>query len=106
MKNKITTDFEWCFETWDEHEDILDNMFFDNLKDAQFKSCDLNSLFKLVLVRSKYTEEESLIDRLWCYVKPDLVLSDSFCDELGNPIRKCLKKFVTEFDKWKVNSNG
>lgn len=93
MRNKV--EYEWCYETIDEHGDILDNDFEETL--AAFD--DSRKTDDLCLVRNEGNDEDGLVERLWAYVK-DGKLPETFSDSMGTPIGIDVpKRFLAEFEK-------
>lgn len=62
MRNKII--YEWCIETLDENEDVIDNSFWDELPKEPLEENQ-----QLCLVRNEGNEADGLTDRLWAYVE-------------------------------------
>lgn len=82
--------YEWCWETLDEHGDIIDSNSSEKLEPGEGR---------LVLVRSEGDGIDGLQDRLWAYVDAGK-LPECFSDCNG-AITGCKvpEKYVTEFKK-------
>lgn len=61
MPNKVI--YEWSIETVDEHGDIIDSSFWDELPKEPLEENQ-----RLCLVRNEGNETDGLTDRLWAYV--------------------------------------
>lgn len=61
----MTTTYEWCVETKDEHGDIVDSDFRDKLAELTMPKENQD----LVLIRYTGNEIEGETDRQWAYVK-------------------------------------
>lgn len=61
----METRYEWCYETTDEHGDILSGDFEDKLKDFQ----DNRKTSQLCLVRNVGDEIDGVQYRSWAYVE-------------------------------------
>jgi hypothetical protein len=93
--------YEWDIETWDEWDDIIDHHHADKVAEL-FNYLDKfgdpenpDHQYKLVLVRTLWSDLEGVIDRTWAYVKDDL-LDSSFCDGLGKKEARVPKRFHVE----------
>lgn len=84
--------YEWCYETIDEHGDILDNDHADKLSDFS----EDRRTKQLCLVRNEGNNEDGLQDRYWAYVKNGK-LPEFFEDGAGHLINISVpKRFHTE----------
>ncbi len=94
MRNEIK--YEWCYETVDEHGDILENDFSDTLSGfVENQKTDT-----LCLVRTEGNEEDGVQDRVWAYVK-DGKLPVQFSDSTGEEIMVTVpEKFYAELKKY------
>jgi hypothetical protein len=88
--------YEWCYETVDEHGDILEVDFENELKDFQPD----RRTETLCLVRRVGNEIDGEQDRLYAYVT-DHKLPRTFSDEMNTPIAIDIpKRFYKEFVKY------
>lgn len=94
MRNK--TEYEWCYETIDENNDIIENDHEDKLESFQ----ENRKTKQLCLIRNEGNEEDGLQDRLWAYVK-DGKLPECFSDAHNHelPAMKVPQRFHQEFAK-------
>jgi hypothetical protein len=76
--SRLQVKYEWCYETIDEHGDIIDNDFADKLADL----IPPQEIHQLCLVRSEGDEIDGVQDRWWAYVEVGK-LPDNFSDEMG-----------------------
>lgn len=96
MATKV--EYEWCYETLDDNDDIIDNTFEDKL--ANLNKPDEKC--RLVLVRSEGGENQGVTDRAWAYVI-DGKLPDYFENANNQPINtKVPKRFHEELKNTKV----
>lgn len=94
MPDKVI--YEWCYETTDEHGDILDNDHEDKLVNFS----EGRKTNQLCLVRNEGNDIDGLNDRLWAYVK-DGKLPEYFSDSMGTPIAiKVPQRFHNELNKY------
>lgn len=98
MRNKIV--YEWCYETVDEHGDIIDHHFEDKL--ISFMNSDKTDT--LVLVRDEGNEIEGLVNRTWAYVKDDMI-PKYFRNDYDIEDCKVPKRFHVELQKH-LSSHG
>jgi hypothetical protein len=92
--------YEWCYETVDEHGDIIDNHFEDKLK--KFFSSPVGHTDngeRLVLVRNEGNEIEGVTASAWAYVV-DGKLPEYFSDSLGEPTQKVPVRFKKELENY------
>ena len=57
--------YEWCYETWDENNDIIDNYHADRLADFS----EAGKTNHLCLILNIGDEINGVEDRLWAYVE-------------------------------------
>jgi hypothetical protein len=96
---KVT--YEWCIETYDEHEDIVDHHHSDVL------NYSVSDLFRadgyktrLVLIRDEGDEDVGVVNRYWAYVENG-ELPEYFTEEWGVPINvKVPQRFHKELEKF------
>lgn len=85
--SRLQVKYEWCYETIDEHEDIIESNFEDRLQDLSKPE----ERHELCLVRREGDEAGGEIDRLWAYVK-DGKLPETFSDSMGTLIAITIPK--------------
>lgn len=90
--------YEWCYETWDENDDIIDNDFADLLN--EFNSDRVTN--HLVLVRNEGDEINGLADRFWAYVE-DGKLPKYFSDSEKQINIKVPQRFSKELKDYNEN---
>lgn len=94
---KSETKYEWCYETVDEHGDIIDSDFQDKL--FQFSKPRMTDT--LCLIRRTGNEIDGEQERQYAYVK-DGKLPECFEDGTGNeyPNMKVPTRFLIELNNW------
>lgn len=87
MRNKVS--YEWVFEEYDEHGDIVDPLFSDTLQDALSNVPDIqpHNTYGVALVRSIGNDEDGLINRQYAYIDKDNKLPLEFGEGQKVPYR-------------------
>lgn len=100
----IRVSYEWDFEEVDEHGDVVDHDFRDNLKNLDRAQINPGRYaiegINLVLVRSTGSQGEGVLEREWAYVNllgGKLVLPERCEDGRGS---KVPKRFHAELERW------
>lgn len=96
----MPTIYEWDIETVDEHGDIVDHDHSYKLK-GKCKPSELNSKYRLVLVRDVCDQAGSVEDRTWGYVNLDtMTLPEYTSDAYDRESYKVPKKFHEELKRF------
>lgn len=106
MSTKTT--YEWCVETLDEHQDIVDLRHEDKL--SNFVPSHLPKAYGLCLIRNTHdTFDGELMLRLYAYAI-DGKLMTNFCDGTQDDNGQfhpngyeVPKRFIEEFERYKEN---
>lgn len=100
MTNKVS--YEWVFEEYDEHGDIIDPLFYDHFPQAQEQIEEFafvrGHTCAVALVRDLGSAEEGLVDRGYAYVSGTSV-PDLF--DNGETVPQRFKKQVATYFKSK-----
>ena len=88
----MATIYEWCIETVDEHDDIIDLDFSDKL--SAFKPSEIDTTHRLALLCNVGTDDDGLLDRQYAY-SLEGVLPYAFDGGTTVP-----KRFIGELARW------